>query len=133
MGLQLRKLEGIRLGKNVNINPNCLIDSRGGEVWIGDYVDIAPEVNIWTLQHDIHDPDFSAQGADVRIENYCWVSSRATLLPGVHIKEGAVVASNAVVTKDVEPFVVVGGIPAKPIGERNRNQNPRKPWKPNWL
>ena len=52
------------------------------------------------------------------IEDYVWIASRATILPGVTIGKGAVVACGAVVTKDVEPMTVVGGVPARKIGER---------------
>lgn len=52
--------------------------------------------------------------------DYCWICSRAIVLPGVNIGEGAVVAAGAVVCKDVEPWSVVGGVPAKKIGERER-------------
>ena len=54
------------------------------------------------------------------IEDYVWVATRATVLPGVTIGEGAVVAAGAVVTKDVEPYTIVGGVPARSIGVRNR-------------
>jgi maltose O-acetyltransferase len=50
-----------------------------------------------------------------------WIASRVTILHGVTIGEGAVVAAGAVVTKDVEPYSIVGGVPAKKIGERNKN------------
>jgi len=63
------------------------------------------------------------KGAPVIIEDYAWVSSRTTLLPGVTIGKGAVVAAGAVVTKSVEPYTVVGGVPAKKIGERSKELN----------
>lgn len=50
-----------------------------------------------------------------------WIASRVTILPGVTIGEGAVVAAGAIVTKDVEPYSIVAGVPAKRIGERNKN------------
>ena len=72
----------------------------------------------------MHANDFCTIGAETMIEDYVWICSRSILLPGVHIGEGAVIASGAVVTKDVEPYTVVGGIPAKKIGERkNRELN----------
>lgn len=130
MGFQVRKLSDIRIGHTTNINPNCMFDSRGGQIIIGNYVDIAPEVNIWTLEHDPQDPDFKTKGGPVYIGNFAWIGNRVTILPEVTIGEGAVVATGAVVTKDVEPWTIVGGVPAKVIGTRNKNQNPRKPYKP---
>ena len=55
----------------------------------------------------------------VKIEDYAWICSRAIILPNVTIGKGAVVASGAVVTKNVDAYTVVGGIPAKKIADRN--------------
>ncbi|WP_370630610.1 DapH/DapD/GlmU-related protein [Mucilaginibacter sp. 21P] len=74
---------------------------------------------IWTLHHDYNSPDFAQAGAPVVIEDYAWVCSRAIILPGVTIGRGAVVAAGAVVTRDVAPYTVVGGTPAKKIADRN--------------
>lgn len=130
MGLKLRKMEGLEMGKNCNINPDCMLDTRGGKIKMGNFVDIAPEVNIWTLEHDFQDPDFKSRGADVQIDDFAWIANRAIILPGVHIGEGAVVAAGAVVTKSVEPWTVVGGVPARRIGSREKHQNPRMAYKP---
>jgi len=104
-----------------NIGFNCHIDCRTGVV-IGKNVVLASEVMIWTLHHDYNDKQFGARGGEVVIDDYAWVCSRAIILPGVHIGEGAVVASGAVVCKDVEPYTVVGGVPAKKIAERDRKE-----------
>ena len=128
LGLRLRQLDGIRMGRCVNINANCTIDSRGGPVTFGDYADVAPDVNIWTLQHDPRDPAFGTVGGPVTLERFAWVGNRAIILPGVTLGEGAVVAAGSVVTKSVPPYTIVGGVPAKPIGERPRGQQPRSPY-----
>lgn len=109
----------IHIGKNSVINKNCVIDCRGGEIYIGDNVDIAQETNIWTLEHDVNGINHDPKKADVIIDHHAWIASRVTILPGVHIGYGAVVACGAVVTKDVAPLTIVGGIPAKEIGKRN--------------
>jgi len=72
------------------------------------------------MQHNVNDPDFRGESAPVIIGDYAWISCRTVLLPGVRIGEGAVVAAGAVVTKDVEPYAIVGGVPAKNIGERSQ-------------
>ena len=108
----------IKIGSYSNVNKRSLLDGRGGELVIGDNVDIAQEVNIWTLEHDYNDSNYTAKGEPVVIEDYVWIASRATILPGVHVGKGAVVAAGAVVTKDVLPFTIVGGVPAKVIGKR---------------
>jgi acetyltransferase-like isoleucine patch superfamily enzyme len=77
-----------------------------------------------TDSHDMNDPLFLEVLAPVTIVNYVWIGSRATILPGVTIGEGAVIAAGAVVTTNVEPYVVVGGVPARPIGTRSRNAKP---------
>ena len=88
---------------------------------IGNNVSIAGEVRIYTMQHDIDDPDFKEMEGEVIIDDYAVIGTRVMILPGVHIGKGAVVASGAVVTKDVEPYTVVGGVPAIFIRERSRN------------
>lgn len=70
---------------------------------------MATEVMIWTAHHDYNDVHFGVRGGEVVIGDYCWICARAIILPNVKIGEGAVVAAGAVVTKDVEPWSVVGG------------------------
>jgi len=108
----------ISIGSNCSINKRVSIDGRGGKVRIGSNVDIAQEALIWTLEHDPHSDYHDAKGGDVVIEDYVWIASRVTILPGVTIGRGAVVACNSVVTKDVPELAIVGGIPAKIIGLR---------------
>ena len=98
-----------------------LLDGRGGKLIIGNNVDIAQETNIWTLQHDVNDLNHISIGADVVIEDYVWIASRVTILPGVRIGRGAVVACNSVVTRNVPAMEIVGGIPAKKIGIRTNS------------
>jgi maltose O-acetyltransferase len=88
---------------------------------IGNNVSIAGNVQIFTMEHDIDAPDFHAIGAPVVIDDYVVIGTRVTILPGVHIGKGAVIASGAVVTKDVQAYAVVGGVPAKLIKFRNPN------------
>ena len=129
-GLIIRELRNIKIGNTTNINPGCMLDSRGGHIDIGNNVDIAPEVNIWTLEHDPSDPDFASKGGSVVIGDFVWIANRAIILPNVRIGEGAVVAAGSVVTKDVDPWTIVGGVPAKKISNRLKRQKPRKPYKP---
>lgn len=110
---------GIRIGARSVINRGCCLDGRGG-LTIGDDVSISPGVWLLTDQHDMNDPDFPEVLAPVVVGDYAWLGSRAMVLPGVTIGEGAVVAAGAVVTRDVAPYTVVGGVPARPIGERKR-------------
>lgn len=112
--------EGLRVGENCIIGNDGFFDARSG-INIGECVNVAAEVRIYTREHDIDDPFFAETGAPVAIEDYAYIGTRVTILPGVRIGHGAVVASGAVVTKDVPPFMLVGGVPAKPIRERARD------------
>lgn len=109
----------IQIGDNTIINPFCQLDGRAYKLVIGNNVDIAQETNIWTLEHNPNSDTHEGKGGDVIIDDYVWIASRVTILPGVHVGKGAVVATGAVVTKDVPEFAVVGGVPARIIGKRN--------------
>lgn len=118
MGVKVRAPRGITIDSGVSIGPGVLLDGRKG-ITIGKNTVIAYEAIIWSLNHDYNDVNFKAKGAPVNIGSYCWICSRSIILPGVKIGDGAVVASGAVVTKDVPPYTVVGGVPAKIIGKRD--------------
>ena len=78
---------------------------------------------IYNSEHDLESNDFTARTEPVEIEDYVFVGPRAIILPGVKVGKGAVIAAGAVVTKNVDDFTIVGGVPAKVIGER-KNKNP---------
>src|SRR5439155_22180362 len=88
-------------------------------------VNISPGVWIFTDSHDLHDPLFPEVLAPVTIADYVWVGSRAMIQPGVTVGEGAVVAAGSVVTRNVDPYTVVAGVPARPIGTRTERPRPR--------
>lgn len=110
------------IGENVVINEDVVLDARGG-INIGNHVDIARGSYIWSGQHDYNDNTHKYVTNPVIIEDYVWIASRATVLPGVKIRKGAVVASCALVSKDVESMSVVGGVPAKQIAVRKNELN----------
>lgn len=120
-GFHVRKPSGITIKDGVSIGPKVLLDGRCG-LEIGKSVVIAYEAIIWTLNHDYNDIYFKGKGGKVTIGDYAWICSRSIILPGVTIGEGAVVASGAVVTKDVAPYTIVGGIPARVIGNRDEKE-----------
>jgi len=133
VGLRTQFLEpdSICLQQRVVINHDCHLDGRGGNLLICEDADIGPYTQIWTLEHDPNCPNHGTKGGDVMIGHHVWIASRVTILPGVHVGEGAVVASGAVVTKDVPANAIVAGVPAKVIGQRDNpltyelNYNPR--------
>ena len=117
MGARFYDPRNISIGEDSIIGERVVLDGRD-KLIIGNHVDIASEVMIYNSEHDINDPYFLAKNAPVLIEDYVFIGPRAIILPGVKIGKGAVVAAGAVVTKDVAPFSVVGGVPAKIIAER---------------
>ncbi len=110
----------ITVGKNTIINRDVLLDGRMG-LTIGENVSISEGCMVLSLEHDPNSPSFDNRGAAVTIEDYVFIGSRATILPGIHLAKGAVVGAGAVVTKDVAPFQIVAGVPAKVIGERSQD------------
>lgn len=116
-GLKMYNPSGITIGKDTIIGEDAVLDGRG-TITIGSHVAFATGVMIYNSQHDIRDPQFAAITKAVHIDDYVFIGPRAIILPGVHIGTGAVVGAGAVVTKDVAAGVVVGGVPALPIGDR---------------
>ena len=114
--------ENFELGKNSVINQKCRLDNRGS-IKIGDNVSISSEVCILTADHDLQSKEFKGRTRPVVIEDYVFIGTRAMVLPGVTLGKGSAVAAGAVVTKNVEPFTVVAGVPAKPIDQRTSNLN----------
>ncbi|MDE5601808.1 MAG: sugar O-acetyltransferase [Clostridia bacterium] len=114
--------QNITVGKHVFINSGCCFQDQGG-IEIGDKVVIGQQVVIATLNHDLS-PEKRANmlPAPVKIGNGVWVGAHATILSGVTVGDGAVIAAGAVVTKDVPANTVVGGIPAKIIKTIEENK-----------
>lgn len=111
----------IQIGKDTIIGEGVVLDGRD-KLLIGNHVDIASEVMVYNAEHDIHSDGFEAKTEPVFIEDYVFIGPRAIILPGVRVKKGAVVAAGAVVTKDVEEYAIVGGVPAKVIGKRQAKE-----------
>lgn len=111
----------IVIGEDSVVGEGAVLDGRGKLV-IGNHVDIASDVMIYNAQHDVRDPNFRAICSPVVVQDYVFIGPRAIILPGVTIKKGAVVGAGAVVTKDVEEGSIVGGVPARKIGERGAKE-----------
>lgn len=130
-----------KMGTNVNINKYAEITYKlkignesglgrysiaQGNITIGDGVMIGPYCFIYTRNHKTDDLDIPmfkqglTEKKPVVIENDVWIGARVTILPGVHVGSGSIIAAGSVVTKDVPPYAVVGGNPAKIIKYRNR-------------
>ena len=113
---------GVEIGEGTVIGDHVFLDGRA-KLMIGNNVDIASHVLIYNSEHDVNSEGFDPIEEPVEIADYVFIGPRAIILPGVKIGKGAVVAAGAIVTSNVKPFEIVGGVPAKPIGER-KNKNP---------
>lgn len=108
----------VKIGRDTIVGEWAVLDGRE-ELIIGNHVDIASNVMIYNAEHNVRSENFTkAEFGKVVIEDYVFIGPRAIILPGVTIGRGAVVGAGAVVTKDVEPLSIVGGVPAKEIGRR---------------
>jgi putative colanic acid biosynthesis acetyltransferase WcaF len=119
------------VGRNCAVGNRCVLDARGG-ITIGQNVNISSHARLQTAKHLIDDPDFVHDFSPIVIGDRAWIAEGAAVLGGVSVGEGAVVAAGAIVTKDVAPYTVVGGIPARPIRERSRELRYQLAWRPDW-
>ena len=116
-GCEFRSPWNIHLKKCV-IQANCILDGRSS-IYVDDNVVFGTGVHIWTQEHDVNDPLFRVlekNSQPVIINNRAWICSDSTILPGVIIGEGVVLASRAVATKNCEAYGIYAGLPAKRIG-----------------
>lgn len=130
-------LFGARIGSGFYIRPGVNIHFPwklvvGNNVWIGEsctFLNLEPltvgndtafahEVYVSTGDHDITRQDFPYANRSVEIGSYSWIGTRAFVGAGTKIGEGAVVAAGAVVVRDVSPWTIVGGVPARVLGHR---------------
>lgn len=121
----------LRIGADCVIGPQVLLDARGG-ITLGRSVNISTGTRLMTAKHLIDEPDFPAVEEPIVVGDRVWIGLGATILGGVTIGEGAVVAAGAVVTRDVPAFAVVGGVPARVLRERSREQHYELAYRPNW-
>ena len=122
----------LKIGKGSSVGWNTFIDARG-RIVIGNNVTVASYCKLITGSHDIDDPVFHAVFKPIVIEDYAWVCTGSIILQGVTIGKGSVVSAGSIVTKDVPPMTVVGGIPARKIRERNVKPTFQDDLKWSWL
>jgi galactoside O-acetyltransferase len=109
--------QGLSFGDHVDVGEYTVIRASGG-VTIGCRVLIAAHAVITSRQHPVSVPRWNVvEDASIVIEDDVWIGAGAIVLPGVTIGKGAVVAAGAVVTASVAPYTIVGGVPARPIGD----------------
>jgi acetyltransferase-like isoleucine patch superfamily enzyme len=118
--------EGLRVGSNSNIGPYSYIGCSG-LIEIGNNVMMGPRVGLYAENHNAGRVDIPMreQGVTrefVRIEDDVWLGSNCVIVAGVTVGRGAIVSAGSVVTKDVPPFAVVGGVPARVLRQRQDEQ-----------
>lgn len=123
-GIKFHRPKNISIGNNVWIGEKARFSGDGGGIIIGNNVSFAPEVVIWSSNHNYCNPtllpfDKTLVSKQTIIKDNVWIGVRACITPGVIINEGAIIAMGAVVTKEVPKGAVVAGNPAKIIKYRN--------------
>lgn len=107
----------ISIGNGVSINRGCefygSMVAGNAHILIGDFCALGPRVRVLSATHDYHMLDLPDLAASVTIGHHVWIGAGATILPGVNVGDGAVVAASSVVTRDVAPFTIVAGNPAR--------------------
>jgi acetyltransferase-like isoleucine patch superfamily enzyme len=121
----------LAMGARSTIGQRCYIDARGG-IRIDSDVSIAREAALLTATHVPDHPDFAGRVLRVHLHQRCWIGLRALVLPGISIGEGAIVGAGAVVTADVDPYTIVGGVPAKVLRKRREPMSYELDWRPSW-
>jgi acetyltransferase-like isoleucine patch superfamily enzyme len=117
----------IIIGNYTHINRKVFIDARGGCV-IGDSVSLSYNVSLISGSHDAQSESFKQIYSPIYIADYVWIGANVTVLQGVKIGKGAIIATGSIVTKDVESFTIMAGIPAKKIGVRTSKLNYKCEW-----
>jgi galactoside O-acetyltransferase len=123
-GLYSHNQGSIKIGSNVSINTNVIIGAAdGGEVIVGNDVMIGPNVVLRSSDHTFADKDVSMNkqghsGGTIIIENDVWIGANTTITRNVKIGSHSIVGAGSVVTKDVDPYSIVGGVPSKLIKYR---------------
>jgi maltose O-acetyltransferase len=122
-GVYFRYPRNVFIGSNTSINRGTEFfpswhHRKHVSITIGSHIRIGPNVRFLAAGHDVEDRYLSDTAESITVEDWCWVGGNSIILQGVTVGEGAVVAAGSVVTKDVKPYTVVGGVPAKFIKER---------------
>lgn len=112
----------ISIGDNVTVNRDCALYAsymvEGVEIRIGNNVALSPHVRIFAATHDYTRLDLPDTAASVIIGDYAWIGGGTIILPGVTIGEGAVIGAGSVVSRDIPPYSVAVGNPARVIRQR---------------
>lgn len=132
-GCKILSPQNVEIGDYTFINENCILSGHAN-LKIGNFVMIGPNCLISTSDHRYseYQKPMRLQGlilAPIIIEDDVWLGANVVILPGVRVKRGSIVGANSVVTKDVDAFTIVGGVPAKLIKGRFRESDIKNAYK----
>jgi putative colanic acid biosynthesis acetyltransferase WcaF len=130
-GCRIDTARNLTIGERCTIAWNVVLDARGGISFADDVV-VASDCQFITAEHDVRASDFHDTYAPIEIGRWAWIGTRAMVFKGVTIGEGGVVAGGGVAVHDVPAYTVVGGVPAAPIGERERYLDYDPTYRPLW-
>ncbi|MCI8855592.1 MAG: acyltransferase [Clostridiaceae bacterium] len=112
----------VSIGSHTTINRGCHMFAsfhcKEVEIFIGNHVAIAPDVYLLAAGHDYTQLTLPDTAGSITVGDYVWIGARSTILQGVTIGEGAVIAAGSVVTRDIPPYTVAAGVPARVIRRR---------------
>lgn len=113
LGVRILDIRKITIGDGSNVNFGSILDGRGAELVIGKNVDIAPQTNIWTLEHDPNSETHDSRAGSVIIHDNAWIGNRVIILPGSIIQKSSVVGAGSVVVGTIEADSLYIGVKAK--------------------
>jgi len=118
LGVRILDVRKVKIGDYTNINFDCILDGRGDGIEIGSNVDIAPQVNIWSLEHNPNDQSHASRSGKIIIGDNSWLANRVTILPGTHILKNSILAANSLVKGKYEEQSILMGNKAEVKGKR---------------
>ena len=118
LGVKILDIRNVKIGDRTNVNSGSILDGRGMGIEIGSDVDIAAQVNVWSLEHDPKSPSHEARSGIVIIEDHVWIANRAILLPNTLVGAGSTIGAGSVLKGKVEKNTIGSGNPFNKLKER---------------
>jgi acetyltransferase-like isoleucine patch superfamily enzyme len=118
----------VSIGEGSSISNNCFLNGSKAGIFIGKKVMIAPNCVLVAFDHGFHNLETPMinqpyEDAPIFISDDVWIAANCTITKGVRLGRGCIVGANSVVTRDIEPYAIVGGVPAKSIGTRKTEEH----------
>jgi acetyltransferase-like isoleucine patch superfamily enzyme len=121
LGVKFLDIRNIIIGDYVNVNFDSILDGRGGRIKISKNVDIAPQVNIWSLEHDPQSISHESRSGEVTVGENCWIANRVTILPNSIIGANCVIGAGSLVKGVYCDESIIVGYKAKKIKSKENN------------